>query len=309
MIVFLSSVFRLHRLLRRGFEISDLLSLGAQLLHGSEDGRLIGGEGAAELAGPVDLLAHHVDDRWKLHQRPHGGAETGFLSCSIERVALEFLVLQQPVARVEDFLGVDGRGEYLPHQLVRVERNRRHQLLERVRRPRRLRDGGRRHARGCRFRHRRGALCRGRFGCRGSRRCFGIAGRQHHDTTDEQRARVDGLKVMLGFALISLSGSSGRCVAAPRAALNALISPACLTRPQLRKMRQRDATVPKLKVRCGPNHHRALAAIRLRRGTHAAWPSSRRRLGKLNVFHAEPRYDSGRPTDDFPARIRREANK
>src|SRR5262249_56410053 len=96
---------RRYLLLRRGLQISYMLRLGAQALHGIEHALLIGRERRPELARPVDLLTHHVDDLRELDERACGGAEAGPLRRPRPRLGPRALVLRAPAAGGEHRLG------------------------------------------------------------------------------------------------------------------------------------------------------------------------------------------------------------
>src|SRR5262249_49571593 len=74
-----------------------------------------------------------------------GGAQAHLLRGRVERVAFQVLVVEEPIARVEDFLRVYRCGQDLGHEWIGIERDGSDQLLESVRRPGSLRDhfGGR----------------------------------------------------------------------------------------------------------------------------------------------------------------------
>jgi hypothetical protein len=184
----------LHRLLRRGLEVADLRGLPAQPLHGIEHAPLVRSEGRSELPGPVHLLTHHVDHARELQQRAHGGPETGLLGRCIQGVPLQGLVLQQPVAGVEYFLRVHRGCQDLPYQLIRIERYRGNQLLQRVRRPGRLSDcrrghRGRGRRRSLRAGGRRAASGSGRLGLFGAAACKQAQNYERHCNRMQPGAR------------------------------------------------------------------------------------------------------------------------
>ena len=58
------------------------------------------------------------------------GAEAGLFGGVGECIPFEILVLQQPVPAVENFLSVGRGGKNLRQQLIRVERDRRNQIVD-----------------------------------------------------------------------------------------------------------------------------------------------------------------------------------
>ena len=123
--------------LRRALQVADVHGLPAQALHGLEHAGLVGDERLAELGGPVELQAHHVDGLRELQQRAHRRREADLGGGLVEGIALERRVLQQPVAGVEHFLGIGCRDQYLRQHWIGVERDRREQPFERLGGPRR----------------------------------------------------------------------------------------------------------------------------------------------------------------------------
>jgi hypothetical protein len=113
--------FGLHLLLRSRLEISNLFRLATQSLHCIQHALLIRRECGPELPGPIDVLAHHVHYGGKPHERAHRRTKTGFGRRRIQRVPLQVLVLQQPIAGIENLLRIHRCGQYLPHQLIRIE--------------------------------------------------------------------------------------------------------------------------------------------------------------------------------------------
>jgi hypothetical protein len=117
--------------------------LVAQALDGIEHARLVGDERLAELGGPAELHAHHVHRLRELHQCTDRRSEARRSRGSVQRLALEFGVLQQPVAGIEHLLRVRRCDQQLRQHGIRVQRDRREELLERLRRPRPGHIGGR----------------------------------------------------------------------------------------------------------------------------------------------------------------------
>jgi len=106
--------------------------LRAETLNGIEDGLGIGLIGSAELLGPIELRAHHVDDRGIVKQGLQDWRETGLLGGLIEGCVFQTLVLveREPIAAVHDLLGIDGGLHHDGEDRVRIEGYGREKFVE-----------------------------------------------------------------------------------------------------------------------------------------------------------------------------------
>ena len=112
------------------FQIALVLRLGAQLLHGVHDIRLLSQEGFAQVRGPVQLFAHHREDLGKGDQRFHAEIPAHLVQGGIELLPLEVFVLFDPAIRLHHLDRV-GRGHQdLREQRVGVESDGRKHLIQ-----------------------------------------------------------------------------------------------------------------------------------------------------------------------------------
>ena len=123
------------RHLWRRLQVADRLSLLSQPLHRVEHARLVGRERLTELGGPVHFAAHHVQCVREIDQRAHRRRETHLGCRVVERLARKVLVLEQPVSSVEHFLRIRRGDQHLRQDRIRVQGDRREQLLECLGRP------------------------------------------------------------------------------------------------------------------------------------------------------------------------------
>src|SRR5262249_11854922 len=121
--------FRGNGKLRAGLQISGLLRLLALALYRIHDPLLVSLESLAELGRPVHLLTHVVNNLGKQRQILCAGAETSLFHRIAGGVALKVLILDQPISKVEDFLGCGSGDEQLAEQLVGIECNGSNQIV------------------------------------------------------------------------------------------------------------------------------------------------------------------------------------
>ena len=123
-------VLHLDGLLVVALEVARRLGLLAQHLHGVHHVLLLGEERVAEIRRPGQLLVHHGEHLGKSRQGLHAGVPILLLHGVLEFVPLEPGVVLDPARRLDDLDGVGRRHQDLGEQRIRVERNRRHQLLK-----------------------------------------------------------------------------------------------------------------------------------------------------------------------------------
>ncbi len=123
-------LLRVDRHLRTGLQVARLLRLCALPLDGVHHALLVCLKVLSKLACPIDLLAHVVYDLREAHEVLHAGAEASLL-CSIgDSVALEILVLEEPVTAVEHLLCVGRSRQNLREQLIRIESDRGYEIVD-----------------------------------------------------------------------------------------------------------------------------------------------------------------------------------
>jgi hypothetical protein len=110
-----------HLLLFRGFQISFGLGLGAQLLDGVHDVRLLSQESITQRLGPFQLFAHHGKNFWKGRQRFHAEVPFHLVQGGVHLVSLQVLVLLHPTVGRHDLQRESGRYQYVSEQGVRVK--------------------------------------------------------------------------------------------------------------------------------------------------------------------------------------------
>ena len=92
--------------------------------------RLLREERVAELLRPVELLAHHREHLRERRQRFHGRIPGFLLQRILERLVLEAGVDLDPALGLDDLQRIGGRHQNLYEELIGIERDRRHELLE-----------------------------------------------------------------------------------------------------------------------------------------------------------------------------------
>ena len=131
------------RLLLGGLELAVVAGLGPQPLDRVHDIRLLRQHGVAELLRPIELLRHHRQHVRDLDQRLHAVVPALLSERAGERIALHVLVGLGPAIRLHDLERIGRGDQHLRQQRIRVQRDRRHQLLELRRLEQRLRRRGR----------------------------------------------------------------------------------------------------------------------------------------------------------------------
>jgi len=109
------------------------LRAGAQCLYRVHDIGLLREESVAQIFGPGQLVAHHVEHLRRRNQSFYAVIPLLFLNRVFQRFAFEIFVRGDPAARLHDFQRIGRRHHHLGQQIVRIERNRRDQLLELLR--------------------------------------------------------------------------------------------------------------------------------------------------------------------------------
>jgi hypothetical protein len=103
----------LHLLLIRGFQITLGLSLGAQLLDGVHDVRLLSQESLTQRLGPIQLFAHHGKNLWKGYKRFHTEVPFHLVKRSVQLVSLQVFVLFHPTVGRYDLKRKGRRYQYV----------------------------------------------------------------------------------------------------------------------------------------------------------------------------------------------------
>ena len=114
-------------------QIALRLRLRAQTLNGVHGVLPLTEEGIAELLHPVDLFVQQAEDLREAAQRLHAVVPVVFLQLVVERLVLEVWLGFHEPGRLDDLERIRRRHQCLRHQRIRVERDRRHDLLELLR--------------------------------------------------------------------------------------------------------------------------------------------------------------------------------
>ena len=118
-----------HLLLGR-LQIAGSISFGTQRLHGIHDIVLLSQKGITELLRPVELFIHLLQNLrhrgQRLDGRIPGLLDHGILEC----LASHFRVGLDPARSLNHFQWVSGSHQNLSQQGVRIEGDRRHQLIQ-----------------------------------------------------------------------------------------------------------------------------------------------------------------------------------
>jgi hypothetical protein len=91
---------------------------------------LLSEDGVAELLHPLELVVHHLEDLGKAHQRLDAVVPGLLLQLFVERLILELRIGLGEPRGLDDLERVRGRHEDLRDQRIRIERDRRHDLLQ-----------------------------------------------------------------------------------------------------------------------------------------------------------------------------------
>jgi hypothetical protein len=119
-----------HFLLLAGAQRPGVVRLSAQPLNRRSDRLLIGRERLTDRGIIVDVVGHHGYDGWKIHQCDERGIESLFLGRIGECGSRQAGIRLQPGVDIQDFLRIRRRCGDLGQQRIRVERNRRQQLIQ-----------------------------------------------------------------------------------------------------------------------------------------------------------------------------------
>ena len=116
--------------MRRRLQIAGGLRLGAQLLDSVEHILLLREEGIAELLGPVQLRAHHFKRLRHRGERLDARVPGLGLHRIFKRGAFHRRIGLRPARRFHDLERIGRSHQHLGQQRIRIERDRRHQLLD-----------------------------------------------------------------------------------------------------------------------------------------------------------------------------------
>ena len=130
------------RLLLGGLQLAVVPGTGPQPLDRVHDIGLLRQHGVAELLRPIELLRHHRQHGRNLDQRFQAVVPALLGERAGERIALEGLVGLGPAVRLHDLERIGRGDQYLGQQRIRMERDRRDQLVELRRLEQRLRRRG-----------------------------------------------------------------------------------------------------------------------------------------------------------------------
>ena len=119
-------------LLVRGLQLVRRLRSCAQALDGVHHVGLLGQNGVAEILRPIELVAHHRQHRRRSNQGFHAIVPSLLVDGGFELVALETLIGAEPTIGLDDFERISRRHQDLGKQCIRVERDRRHELIKLV---------------------------------------------------------------------------------------------------------------------------------------------------------------------------------
>ncbi len=138
-----------HLLFLGGFEVAAVVGVAAHALYRIHHLLLLGEHGVTQVLGPIQVVAHPFQHIWKVGQRLD--ARIPFLRGQgiFQRLGFQTRILLDPTGGLYDLQWIGGRHQYLGDQTIRIDGDRRHQLLDL-----RLSEGPRG----------RGGLCRRGFG-------------------------------------------------------------------------------------------------------------------------------------------------
>ncbi len=116
-----------------GNQFVSRLRLGAQPLYRVHHIRLLREHRIAHGLGPVELVAHHGENRRRAGERLDAVVPTLLADLGLEGVALQALVLAQPAVGLHHFQRIGRRRQHVRKQGVGIERNRRRECFELLR--------------------------------------------------------------------------------------------------------------------------------------------------------------------------------
>ena len=128
------SLLHLDLLLRSAAQCTRRVGLRPQTLDGRRHLALIRRDRRADRRIVVDILRHHLDHLGEAHQRDECRIKPLLLGSRGQLGYGEVLVLPQPVVHIQNFLRVGGSRRDLRQQGVGIQRNRRQQLIQLLRR-------------------------------------------------------------------------------------------------------------------------------------------------------------------------------
>ena len=111
-------LLRLHHLLRVRLQVAGRLRLAPEDLHGLEHRALVGDDRLAERAGPVEVVAHHLDDVRIVQQRLHR-----VVPLVVDRQLRIGLALVEIAVGLDDLQRARRRGQDDRDQVVGIERD------------------------------------------------------------------------------------------------------------------------------------------------------------------------------------------
>ena len=123
-------------LLRCRLQVAGSVRTRAQPLHGVEYIVLLREERVAEVLCPVELVVHHRQRLWNRRERLDARIPLLLLHRVLERLTGDLGVLARPARRLDHLQRIGRRHQDLRQQIVRIECDRRHQLLDLCRRQR-----------------------------------------------------------------------------------------------------------------------------------------------------------------------------
>ena len=139
-----------HALLRRCVQVPCALRFGAHELYGGHDIRLLVVIRVAQLRGPGKILVHVGKHGWELSQTLHARVPVLLVHFHTQRRTSQIWILLEKSLRLDNLRWISRSCKNLRNQCIRVERDRRNQLLQLFRRQwsgRRLTGGLRRRSR------------------------------------------------------------------------------------------------------------------------------------------------------------------
>ena len=121
---------RRHLLLRRRLQVARRLRLGTQPLDRRRDVLLLADHRVAQLLGPVELVAHHLQRLRKRGERLHADVPALVLHRRNGSIALEVGIGLRPARRLNDLQGIGRTHQHLRQKRVGIEGDGRQQLVE-----------------------------------------------------------------------------------------------------------------------------------------------------------------------------------
>src|SRR6266481_4819620 len=123
-------VLRRYGLLRRGLKITGFLRPLAHLLYGIHHILLLVVVSVGARRRPREVLVHISEDGWKCSERLDARVPGLLIHSLRQSVALHIRMRLHPSVGLDDLLGKRGRRQDLRHKRIRIQRNRRYQLLQ-----------------------------------------------------------------------------------------------------------------------------------------------------------------------------------